>query len=188
MAGKVGAVQPPVLVVVTGPPASGKTTLARDLATGLRVTVLSKDTFKETLYEVFGSGEELEAVIERAGLALLSAAAAQQLESSLPVIVESDFDRAGDEDLLRRLVVDHGARLLQVYCDTPDDEVVDRFRRRASSGERHPGHGDQPQDAAEIERQLREGRWEPLELDAPLLRTRAGDTADALEWVRRSAS
>lgn len=59
----------PLLVVVSGPPASGKTTLAATLAEHLRVPVLGKERFKETLYEVLGTGDEIEEKVERAGLA-----------------------------------------------------------------------------------------------------------------------
>lgn len=48
----------PLLLVVSGPPASGKTSIAEELAARLRIPFISKDTFKERLYEAFGSGEE----------------------------------------------------------------------------------------------------------------------------------
>ena len=51
-----GAGDGPLLVVVTGPPASGKTSVAEELASRLGVAFLSKDTFKEVLYEHLGSG------------------------------------------------------------------------------------------------------------------------------------
>ncbi len=56
---------------MTGPPASGKSTIARDLALELRSPFLSKDELKERLYEVLGSGDELEARVDRAALAIL---------------------------------------------------------------------------------------------------------------------
>jgi adenylylsulfate kinase-like enzyme len=50
-------VQTPTLIIVTGHPATGKTTLSRALASGLRLPLLSKDTFKELMFDgLVGSG------------------------------------------------------------------------------------------------------------------------------------
>ncbi|HEX8858768.1 MAG TPA: AAA family ATPase [Actinomycetes bacterium] len=45
------------LVLVTGPPASGKTTLARPLAFSLGLPLLGKDTIKEALFDTLGNGD-----------------------------------------------------------------------------------------------------------------------------------
>src|SRR4051812_35001180 len=43
----------PLLIVVGGPPGSGKTTLATDLARSLRIPVISRDGIKEPIMEVY---------------------------------------------------------------------------------------------------------------------------------------
>ena len=42
---------PPLLVVVSGMPSSGKTTVAEELARRLRLPLIAKDAIKESLYE-----------------------------------------------------------------------------------------------------------------------------------------
>jgi len=45
------------LVLVTGPPASGKTSLAQPLARHLGLPLLGKDTIKEVLFDSLGTGD-----------------------------------------------------------------------------------------------------------------------------------
>src|SRR4051794_10844242 len=46
----------PLAVVVSGIPASGKTTLARQLALALELPLVSKDVIKEALFDALGTG------------------------------------------------------------------------------------------------------------------------------------
>ena len=89
----------PLLVVVTGPPASGKSSIARDLAEELEIPFLSKDELKERLYEELGSGDELEEAIERSSTAILYSVARSNLTVGVSVLVESNFDRESDTAL-----------------------------------------------------------------------------------------
>jgi predicted kinase len=161
-------VETPLLVVVTGPPASGKSTLARDLAEELAIPFLSKDELKERLYEELGSGDELEDAIERSALAILYSVAASNLDAGISVLLESNFDRDTDTAPLREL----GARIVQVHCGGDTDALVDEFAERSASGTRHPGHDDAPSDADEVRRKIEAGFWDPLDLPGELIRVR----------------
>ncbi|HEY6961334.1 MAG TPA: AAA family ATPase [Gaiellaceae bacterium] len=156
----------PLLVVVTGPPASGKSSLARDLAAELRIPFLSKDEFKERLYEEIGSGEEMEERVERAALAILYSVAASNLNVGVSVLVESNFDANSDLRPLRGL----DARIVQIHCGGDAGELAAQFRDRAASGKRHPGHDDEPEDADEVRRKIEAGLWDPLDLPGELIR------------------
>jgi predicted kinase len=158
-----------VLVVVTGPPAGGKSSASRAVASELRVPFLSKDELKERLYEVFGDDESLERQIDSAALAILLSVAASQLRVGVSVVVESNFDARSDTTPLRDLADESDARVVQVHLGGSTDEIVEAFARRAAEGDRHPGHGDAPEDAEEVRAELEAGRWEPLDLAGELI-------------------
>ena len=101
-------------------------------------------------------------------------------------MAESNFDRRSDLEPLRRLQAEHGARIVQVHCTRAKEKLLERFVGRIEEGERHPGHGDEPEDVEEVERQLDEGVWDPLELDGELLRVDKDDPAfDVDDLARR---
>jgi predicted kinase len=176
-------VSAPLLVVVTGPPASGTSTIARELASELRIPFLSKDELKERLYEELGSGEDLEEAIERSALAILYSVARSNLLVGVDVLVESNFDRDSDTGPLCEL----DARIVQVHCGGETDALVRHFAERSASGKRHPGHDDDPADAEELRRKIESGLWEPLDLPGELIRVDASrDRVDVKSIASRS--
>jgi predicted kinase len=162
-------VSQPLLVVVTGPPASGKSSIARELAEELRIPFLSKDELKERLYEELGSGDDVEEAIERSATAILYSVARSNLRVGVSVLVESNFDSGSDTGALREL----DARIVQVHCGGETDALVRNFAERSASGRRHPGHDDGPEDADELRRKIESGVWEPLDLPGELIRVDA---------------
>ena len=168
----------PTLIVVTGPPASGKTTVARVIARELRLPSISKDTLKETLFEEIGWDDELEPKFERAALALLFAVVEAQLEVGVSVVAESNFDSDSDVEPFRQLASEHDARILQLHLERPKELLLARFAERAASGRRHSAHRDHPRDIDEVRARLEAGDWDPLDLPGELLQFEIGKDAD----------
>ncbi len=167
------------LVVVAGLPASGKTTLARALAVELDLPLISKDTIKEAMFDALGTGDlEWSQSLGKAAHMVMYGIAGEVGSA----ILESHFWRGVAEDDLRAL----GRPLIQVYCRCPTEIAAERYRQRASSPDRHPGHLAEHQ-TEEVTRSWREAEALPLALDGPVvevLTTEPVDIASVASKVR----
>lgn len=156
----------PPLLVVTGPPAAGKTTLASPLAARLRLPLIAKDTIKEALGDVIPVATvEQSRRLGQACFAVMYALVAAQLEVGVGALLEAPLLRGVAETELGRLIA--GARAAIVHCDAEPATLRARYEARAASGERHPVHLDPARlAAAELPPLSVHG---PLELSVPAL-------------------
>jgi len=135
----------PRLLIVTGLPASGKTTLARWLAARYGAAFLAKDRIKEPLLDVLGAADRAASrALSDASFAVLFSLAAEQLALGSGVIIEGNFRPREHAAPLSRVCAGLAADTprLQVLCRTPLSVRVERLRARAHDRDRHPGHGD----------------------------------------------
>jgi predicted kinase len=161
--------QEPVVLIVTGPPASGKSTLGRELARKLGLPFLGKDVFKEILFDHLGwSDREWSRRLGAASMDLLYQSAAALLEAGQSVALEANFYANWDTPKLLKLADISGCRFIQLVCTASKSTLAERYRRRSLSGERHPGHTESEQ-LEETIAQLFTGNWEALALEGPVI-------------------
>jgi len=157
------------LIVVSGAPASGKTTLARLLGDRAALQVLEKDALKEALSDALGHPSDVAASnrLGSASYAALFTFAHELLIQDIGLIIESNFRRGVSEsELLRVAALASSTRL--IHCTAPDDVLAERYQSRFNARARHPAHlDDLRQDALEAD--LAAGRYEPLAVDWPTL-------------------
>jgi predicted kinase len=124
------------LVIVSGAPGAGKTTLAVPLAAHLRYPLFSKDFIKETLVDVLGDGAgSLEASRRLGG-------AAMELLWSLAArtpfaVLEANFRPHSDYEL--RTLRAFEADIVEVHCYCGPVETARRFAARAATSAHHTG-------------------------------------------------
>jgi len=128
------------IVLVSGPPASGKTTLARPLAERLGFALLTKDDIKETLFtSIDGPPGDVE-FSRRIGAASMDLLWA--LAPHCPaVVLEANFRTQSDYERAKvTALAEAGVQIVEVYCRLPREEASRRFAERARQERHHPAH------------------------------------------------
>lgn len=133
------------LVVVSGLPASGKTTLARQVAPLLGLPVIDKDDLLEESFRPVGGVSP----VDRARLSRhADQVLRQRVESAPRAVVVSHWRRpelsmtsGTPTEWLRAFPA-----LVEVHCVCDPETAAERFRNR----DRNPAHGDQRKSPSEV--------------------------------------
>jgi predicted kinase len=151
----------PRLVVVTGPPGAGKTTIAAELRKRLGLPLITKDSLKETLGGELGIEDRVRSqqlgsvVFELIGLVVK-----ELLAQGVSVIAEGNFTERST--LFSGLPP---AEIVQVHVTAEPETLHMRLRERDT---RHPVHYDR-EAADEVSARAARGEWPPLAIGGRLI-------------------
>ena len=129
------------IILVSGPPACGKTTIARPLADAHDCALLSKDDIKESLF-VSMEGQpgdiDFSRRLSRAAMDLLWALA----PNAPSVLLEANFRTQNpcEREQVASLLARCSGNMVEVHCHIPLEEAARRFAERARTPGHHPAH------------------------------------------------
>lgn len=165
----------PALIIVTGPPATGKTLLATRLAADLRLPLLTKDRIKEILFDTLGwSDRAWSRQLGGASMELLYAGIEAQLMAGCACVAESNFRAEWAVPRFQALQARYGCRPIEINCHADGPTLLARFQARAADPTRHPGHAETG-DLGAWTAELLRGSYPDLALGGPILTV---DTTD----------
>lgn len=150
-----------VFVLVSGPPASGKSTLTPEIAADLRMPLVAKDTIKDALMAILPV-PDMEAS-RRLGRAAVQAMLAVAAASPIGSVLESNFYRSRAVTQIQQLP----GTVVEVFCRCDREVAHARYATRA--GTRPAGHFDGLRTVEELwNEQVSEpiaGGWPVIDVD-----------------------
>lgn len=127
-------------ILVTGIPASGKSTIAEYLAKELCLPCFSKDAFKEILFDTVGfRSREEKVALGVAAMELMYDAAERLMQRGLPFLLENNFEHVS-KSRLSELLERYAYTAVTVTLTGDYRAIYRRFLARNQSPERHRGH------------------------------------------------
>lgn len=166
------------IVLVSGAPGAGKTSLAIPLAHALGFALITKDIVKETLYDTIGPRPNdiaFSRQIGGAAMETLWALAAKQTSA----VLEANFRPYSEYERNKINALD--AQIVEVNCVCPPQEAARRFAERARRPTHHPAHFATeitPEQLAEFDRPIGSGTLISVDTTQPV------DIAALAEQVR----
>ncbi|XP_037492873.1 uncharacterized protein LOC119369953 [Jatropha curcas] len=145
----------PMIIAMKGHPGTGKTTLARSLASSLKIPLIDKDDVRDCTFFLQNSPSVPTELLNDLSYHVVWQIASTQLHLGLSVIIDSPLSRRSHLDQLIHLASSAAARLVIVECKPLDEDQWRRRLEQRGAGDEASWHNLTWQD---LER-LIEGIW-----------------------------
>ncbi len=150
------------ILILQGGPATGKTTLGKRIAKEFQFPYFSKDNIKELIFDFIGlpttpallndnsiqnnSYDENEGKLsgmkmDEASVAILFQLIEAHIQVQKSCIIDGTFDEF-HSSTFKKLKSKYFFFPIQIYCYADLDVLSQRYKKRAETRERHPGHFD----------------------------------------------
>lgn len=128
------------VIIFCGLPASGKTTLAKEVSKKLNIFCLHKDALKERMYTLL-EGKTLDDSRKygKCVIDMILALAEDSIENGIDIILESPFNHPDNPKQFQEWLEKYNVDFQIIICSINEEERKRRHETRA----RHPGHHDQ---------------------------------------------
>lgn len=132
------------LILIQGLPATGKTTLGKQVAESLGIPFFSRDAYKELLFDVIGEGDgtvDWSRKLGASSFEVVYLTLEAIFKSGSSCVVETYWEAKFAEPRLKELLSQYDIHCIQIFCKAGSDELARRFEERANTT-RHAAHMD----------------------------------------------
>lgn len=131
------------VIIISGSPATGKTTLAKAIQSKLKYELITKDQFKEKLFESDGRSNIIHnSWYENEAKSLFRSEIRDKINKNKSIIIESNFVPNKDKKHMAELL--RNVDIVEIYCFANPWITLKRFisRNESGSSSKHPMHHD----------------------------------------------
>ena len=159
----------PILIIVSGPPSTGKTNLAKTVAQKFNLPLITKDSLKEILFDTIGwKDRSWSKLLGKSSFALLHYILDSFMATAQPLIIEGNFKPEFESLEIKNRLQKFNYSAVQIMCQADGQILFQRFKDRSESGQRHVGHCDTG-NYEELKPDLLKGKYEPLDINSPVI-------------------
>jgi predicted kinase len=156
----------PLLIIVSGPPSSGKTTLAKSVAQKFNLPLITKDSLKEILFDTVGwKDRKWSQKIGFASFSIMHYFLDLLMITGQSLIIEGNFKTEFESQHILPRLKKYNYKAVQIMCQCEGKILFERFKQRSESGNRHPGHCDTG-NYQELKDSLLIGKYQPLDIES----------------------
>jgi len=181
----------PSIILITGHPATGKTTLSYKLAAELNLPLIGKDIIKETLADAMPkpaddlSDTDWSRRLSIATWRLLYQQTEDLIRAGVPHIVEANFDPQYSDAPWQALMSKYVFKPIQIRCEADPQTIIKRYHQRIADGSRHIIHVNTIPDAHYAESIKTHMGWVDIEgVQLSFDTTKTGNQVDLLQALR----
>jgi predicted kinase len=177
-----------LLIIVTGAPGTGKTTLAKKISAELKMPLIVKDEIKEVLFDNIGwdipgwDPDAWQKALGRGSIEVMHHLGEELLKSQTSHILESNFVSKFANEKFKSLGEIYEFEVVQIYCHMQEDVLLDRFVKRQEQADRHPGHAENTY-LEELKEALKTNRFSTLDINGELIDVDTTDF-DSIDYVK----